>query len=105
MANRIPMVCTDRAGRRSSAPSTPSRPSRPRKRALCESATSRVANTSPSRTSHGTQPIVGALDVESDFEDVAIDDLVILAFDAQPPDFLGLLPRAELAALVPVDDF
>src|SRR3954468_6266479 len=76
----------------------PSRPSNPRSRDANDSATSRVARTSPSRTSQGIS------DVEPDLEDVAVLDLVVLAFDAELADFLGLVPRTEVEQLVPADD-
>ena len=50
-----PRVCTERAGRSSSAPSMPSRPSRPRARARRPSAISRLASTSPSRSNQATE--------------------------------------------------
>src|SRR4051812_30767906 len=99
----MPTVCTERAGRISRAPSTPSRPNRPRSRAKWESATSTVANTSPSRTSHGTAAIVGASNVEADLQHVAVDHLVVLALDPQPARLLGLVPRAQREQLVPPD--
>jgi len=55
IGNRIPNECTDRAGRNSNAPSTESRPNNPRRRAEREDATSKEANTSPSRRSHATE--------------------------------------------------
>src|SRR3546814_148499 len=154
MGNRIPNVCTDRAGSSSRAPSIPSRPSNPFRRAARRSATSKEASTSPSRSSHPIEGKaraargrwgVGArkaptrapeggsaarrrttaraegehqalprrrssasaskhLDVEPDLHDVAVLDDVVLALDAELPDLLGLVPRAELEELVPVDD-
>src|SRR3546814_17231979 len=56
MGNRIPNVCTDRAGSSSRAPSIPSRPINPFRRAARRSATSKKASTSPSRSRH---PIEG----------------------------------------------
>ena len=52
IGNRIPSVCTDRAGLSRRAPSIESRPSSPRRRAGRVSATSKEASTSPSRKSH-----------------------------------------------------
>ena len=43
--------------------------------------------------------------VEADLEDVAVDDLVVLAFDAQLAHVLGRLPAAEGQQLVPADHF
>src|SRR5207253_9552343 len=43
-------------------------------------------------------------DVESDFEDVAVDHLVLLALDPQAARLLGLVPRPQLEQLVPPDD-
>src|SRR4051812_20951021 len=43
-------------------------------------------------------------DVEADLEDVAVDDLVVLALDPQLARLFCLVPRAELQELVPVDD-
>src|SRR5207244_2855995 len=42
-------------------------------------------------------------DVETDLEDVAVDDLVILAFHPQPPGCFGGCPRSELQQLVPAN--
>src|SRR5205823_2055241 len=108
MGNRMAMVWTDRAGRMSSAPSRPSRPRSPRSRLPKPSATSSVANTSPSRTSQATalhrRSGPGESDVEADLEHVAVDDLVILALHPQLPGLLGFVPRAQLEQLVPADD-
>src|SRR5687767_7198140 len=95
----MPMVWTALVFGSSSAPSIPSRPSRPRTRSPNVSATSNAASTSPSRSSQGI-----ALDVEADLEDVAVDDLVVLALDPELADLLGLVPRPEIQQLVPMDD-
>src|SRR3954447_21787088 len=42
--------------------------------------------------------------VESDVEDVSVDDLVILALDPERAEVAGLRPGAGLEELVPVDD-
>src|SRR5438105_1736069 len=52
-------------------------------------------------TAEATKPL---LHVEAELRDVAVDELVVLALDAQLADFLGLGPAAEGEQLVPVDD-
>ena len=55
MANRIPIECTDRAGRRSIAPVDPRPPQQAPTRSRNVDATSSAASTSPSRSN---QPVV-----------------------------------------------
>src|SRR5262249_50297695 len=104
----MPIVWTDRVGCSRSAPSMPSRPRRPRRRSRRDAATSRLASTSPSRSSQGMprryRRRAAVSDVEADLHHVAVLDDVLLALDPQLADLLGLHPRAELQELVPADD-
>src|SRR5436305_14399897 len=50
-----------------------------------------------------TQASGDGLHVEANFQDVAVDDFVVLALDAELALLLGLRPRAEPAEVVPVD--
>src|SRR5207248_7268208 len=64
---------------------------------------SRRPPTPPTPPPHATaKPWV--LDVEPDLEDVAVLDLIVLAFYPKSPALLGLLPRADLDELLVGDD-